>query len=263
MIQYSQFKQTRDGLFAFTLMELLMVIAIIAILAALLLPALSQAKASARGTQCTSNHRQLVLAWHMYSDDHLDQLCSLTNWVVGDMSNPLESTNAALLVDPRKSLFARYSITSSSIYKCPGDRSTRVRSVSMNNRLHPNALYWVDGAGTNYEVFIRSQEIRVPAQIYVTLDERSDTINDNSLCVDMSNTGNADGVGTSNPYWLIDYPAGYHGKSGRFSFADAHVEAHRWVEPTTLVSLGEAKPAHTSATDRDVKWLQDHCTYLK
>jgi prepilin-type processing-associated H-X9-DG protein len=62
---------------------------------------------------------------------------------------------------------------------------------------------------------------------------------------------------------LIDYPAGYHNRSGRFSFVDGHVAAHQWAEPATLVPLGQAHSIHTSPTDRDAKWLQDHCTYLK
>jgi len=56
----------------FTLIELLVVVVVIAIMAAILLPALAKTKEQARGTSCRSNMRQLALAFLMYSEDNSD-----------------------------------------------------------------------------------------------------------------------------------------------------------------------------------------------
>ena len=72
-------KRNRCRSVGFTLIELLVVIAIIAILAALLLPVLSRAKASAKRAECISNSRQIAFGVHLYAADHGDILPLASN----------------------------------------------------------------------------------------------------------------------------------------------------------------------------------------
>src|SRR5690242_7022893 len=60
--------------FGFTVVELLTVLAIIALLASLVLPSQDTAKARAQGLFCAKNKAEMTVAWLMYADDNADRL---------------------------------------------------------------------------------------------------------------------------------------------------------------------------------------------
>ncbi len=99
------------------MIELLVVIAIIAVLAALLLPALSRAKARAQSIKCVSQLKQMGLATEMYASDNNERL-------PGDQHN-LPSWLSSL---------AAYNGTA--IYKCPTEK-TRIYTYAVNDLLTP------------------------------------------------------------------------------------------------------------------------------
>ena len=248
-----------------------MVIAIIAILASLLLPALKAAKAKAGSITCMTNTKQLMVAWLMYADENENRLVNnhgfpqvlaeRNSWVnnVMDWSHASDNYRLDLI---RESLLSPYLSASVKVLKCPSDKAVsnvqrdagitkRVRSYSMNAAMGEPG--WQNQAAAGFAQYITLADLREPANRYVLLDEHPDSINDGWY---LPFNGPGGGV------W-IDLPASYHNGAAGFSFADGHSEIHKWDHGRTRSARHEpggcsaVEPIYKKETTKDYLWVSE------
>jgi prepilin-type processing-associated H-X9-DG protein len=270
----------------FTRTDLLVLIAFIAVLAMLVLPASGRAKGKTQAAQCISNNHQLMVAWRQDAKDDGDRLpyayaaigtAARYAWIPSGgsldlcQSVPTQQGNWDVDNTIKKSPLWPCCGKNADIWRCPADQSVgrnptgqmvpRPRSRSMN--------MWVGGRGdtpdprggwsegANWKVYRKLTEmIRPgPAKTFVLLDERADSINDGSFTLLM------DGYPDLSRTVMVDFPASYHGQAAGIAFADGHAEIHKWQDPrtcpppTTNMILNVPQP-----NSKDVHWLQDHST---
>jgi prepilin-type processing-associated H-X9-DG protein len=242
----------------------------IAVLAALLLPALANGSMQDQAIQCMNNCKQLAKAWTMYASDNNDRCVNnfgisgteaveftlRDTWAldVMDWTTAQQNTNTSLL---QKGLLGPYMAKSVSAYKCPADNylssaqvqagfQARVRSYSMNCFLGyfspcadcvngpPNSGEDVTYLGKDFANPDWPQYLKVGGIAQPSQIFVFVDEHPNSI-----NDGYFDaGQGTpSDPAPWGDTPASYHNGAGGFSFADGHAEIHKWLVRGTLAPI--------------------------
>ena len=192
-------QQHSDG--GFTLIELLVVIGIIAILAALLLPALGKAKHQAKRTACANNLQQLGLGFHSFAHDHESKFpMQVVTEDGGTLVPDANQTTPLELFAPAYSHLQALSneLTTPNLLTCPTDlRTAAARFEQLNN----DRISYFVGVTANY-----SQ----PGTI---------------LAGDRNLTSAGSGVTNA-----LRWTDALHQNKGNVLFADGHVE--RWKNPT-------------------------------
>ena len=279
---------------AFTLVELLLVVAIISTLAALLLPTLGAAKTKAQAIGCLNNTRQLTLAWHLYSTDYSDRVANnfgvnqtveaiqnrrLDNWINNVMtwgaSGGVEDASNTNLTWVTDGVLGRYTAGGIGVYKCPADTALspsqlrarfrqRNRSVSMNSvfGLYNSLAQTSDptAGGPNwgfpqYRQYLKQTQVPRPAKTWLFVDEHPDTINDGNF--------------VNNPaldFWQ-DIPASYHAGACGFSFADGHSEIRSWRSGTSkykgvLFEYDRPRTSFDKPGRADYAWYLERTGYV-
>ena len=258
----------------FTLIELLVVISIIALLIAILLPVLSNAREAAQNIQCQSNLHSLVVAEMAYVADHQQRFTQCDTWVdsFGILRNGGSGNAGPGFEDPTEILEVTegalfpYMSESTEAYVCPVaptkliDAADFVRTYSHAYSAGATTFFSFTTAGT--EIYETIDQIRNPSEFLVYSDENNfplppyggDPIDDGILYSNAFDPGNANAncIGTFHNTGQADAAGNPIEGNAYVGFADGHVEARFYNQPDIgfVTISGASLPRRYTATSR-------------
>ncbi|OGV40019.1 MAG: hypothetical protein A2X48_21155 [Lentisphaerae bacterium GWF2_49_21] len=224
----------------FTLIELLVVIAIIAILAAMLLPALANARAMAKAARCASNQKQIGLAFFMYTDEFAERLpyyfwSDGSNFYIS-YDDLLNSYVAGTMTEAEKNASSTPVAKSLEIFQCPADnckRASTIRTYSMprTSMTQLGVGKYASGTATPPPEMKLSLVTRTGETIL--LAEWAGLPNSSGL---YNNQQGAQGTPLDSPSQQVVNPPKLHSlKSLNYLFCDGHVEP---INPDETIGTG-------------------------
>jgi type II secretory pathway pseudopilin PulG len=261
---------------AFGLTELLVVLALIGLLAAVELSLLSQSRTATHSLACLNNLKQIQLAWMQYANDNNDSLVANAGsagpipgvglpWVASgdyDQPNNPACTNVLYLVNPSYAALATY-VRTPAVYRCPADRS----SVTLGDKIHPRSRSYTLNTWLGVSPFqlfsepitpaTKLSEIRCPdpANRFAFMDTHPGWIYDVIFIPPMPQRW------TASSELFYSFPAAYHNGAACLSFADGHAEKHRWRDrrttiPESIRTDDGAYPQPSQSGNPDIRWLE-------
>lgn len=217
----------------FTLVELLIVIAILAVLLSILVPALKMAREQAKRALCLTRNRQLTLAWVFYADENEGRIISAETWksyaancwVTGEGGDSPEGSVRSWnghSMEGENSLINgklwRY-LEDINVYKCPSDDrpSKPVRSYVINDYLNGRGSCFVP-PGKGVAKKLTSLGFASETLTFIE-DGDSAWSNGPFLCTPLGH-----------PYedYLYDQIGIYHNEGVCLGFADGHAAYQKW-----------------------------------
>ena len=241
---------------AFTLTELLVVIAVIALLLALLIPVLHSAREQGYRAVCLSNLKQLTLAWTAYATEYDSKLVRGIAFSMGIRSRDqhiivvsegwigpafaFPTSRAALIEDPNKGALWPW-IKDVDVYCCP--RGRKGHAVTYSTLVSANGDY-VEGTYTKLGSQVLAGGDAFGKRVGSTMlkltsltDIISPGASERAVFIDFGQTpvGNDFYVHYLYPKWRWHSPPPiHHQNGGTFSMADGHVEYWRWRGKETV-----------------------------